>query len=148
RPGGVVCFHELDLTAPVSSPPAPIYDRCVQWWCKILEHTGADAKAGPHLHATFVAADLPPPVMRFEAYVGGPPNCAEYLQIGVLDLMESAAGEMDRLGIATANELGLEDLADRMLAEIEANGSVVIGRSEIGAWSRVGLPSADTSTTR
>lgn len=137
RPGGIVAFHELDLTAAASFPPAPIYDRCVRWWLEMLRVTGADARAGLHLHATFLAAGLSPPTMRFEAYIGGAPVCAEYLLIGVVDLMASVASEMDHLGVATAEELGLETLAERLLEEIAANASVIVGRSEIGAWTRV-----------
>lgn len=103
----------------------------------MLRHTGADARAGLNLHSTFLAAGLSALTMRFEAYIGGAPACAEYLRIGVVDLMENVASEMERLGLATAEELELETLADRMLAEIAANGSVIAGHSEIGAWTRV-----------
>lgn len=137
RPGGIAFFHELDLAAAASFPPAPIHDRCMRWWNEMLRHTGADARAGLNLHRNFLAAGLPAPTMRFEAYVGGAPGCAEYLQIGVLDLMENVASEMHRLGVATAEELGLATLGERMLDEIAANGSVIVGRSEIGAWARV-----------
>jgi hypothetical protein len=54
------------------------------------------------------------------------------------------AAEMERLGVAAAAELGLETLADRMISEAAANGSVVLSRFEIGAWSRVGSPASAT----
>jgi hypothetical protein len=44
---------------------------------------------------------------------------------------------MERLGVATAGEVDSETLAERVLAEVIATGSVIVGRSEIGAWSRV-----------
>jgi hypothetical protein len=44
---------------------------------------------------------------------------------------------MERLGVATEREVASETLAERMLAEVIANSSVIVGRSEIGAWSRV-----------
>ncbi|HEY2386708.1 MAG TPA: methyltransferase domain-containing protein [Candidatus Binatia bacterium] len=78
-----------------------------------------------------------PAGMLREAFVGGAPGCAEYLRIGVVDLMENVASDMDRLGIATTEELDLATLEERMLAEIATNGSVIIGRSEIAAWTRV-----------
>ena len=39
-------------------------------------------------------------------------------------------------GIAQASEIGAETIATRMTSEIAAQGSVVVGRSEIGAWAR------------
>jgi len=44
---------------------------------------------------------------------------------------------MERLGVATAVEVNAESLAERVINEIVRCGSVVIGRSEIGAWSRI-----------
>jgi hypothetical protein len=44
---------------------------------------------------------------------------------------------MERLGVATALEVDAETLAERVLREIAACDGVVVGRSEIGAWSRV-----------
>jgi hypothetical protein len=45
--------------------------------------------------------------------------------------------EMLRLGIATAAEIGMETLAERMINEAISNDSVIIGRLEVGAWCRV-----------
>jgi hypothetical protein len=47
------------------------------------------------------------------------------------------AFEIERLGIATASELGIETLAERITNELASNHSVIISRAEIGAWSRV-----------
>ena len=46
------------------------------------------------------------------------------------------ARKMERLGIASGDDLHSPALADRVLAEVVAKGSVVIGRSEVGAWCR------------
>lgn len=137
RPGGVIVFHELDCAAASSYPPAAIHDRCCEWWIEVLSRTGADPRVGLKLHATFLAAGLAAPTMRLEAFIGGGPACADYLRVGVADLMGSVAHDLERLGIATAAELGLETLAERMTDEVIANGSVIVGRSEIGAWVRL-----------
>jgi len=47
------------------------------------------------------------------------------------------AAEMDRMGIVTADELGIDSLAKRTLQEMKANQSVIVGRGEIGAWTRL-----------
>ena len=50
-----------------------------------------------------------------------------------MDIVGSLASEMERLGIARGDELHAPDLADLVLAEVVATGSVVIGRSEVGS---------------
>jgi hypothetical protein len=41
---------------------------------------------------------------------------------------------------ATAAEIGVDTLAERVAGEAIANGSVLVCRSEISAWSRVAAP--------
>jgi len=44
--------------------------------------------------------------------------------------------EMRRLGIATAEEVGIDTLAARIRGEMIASTATIIGRAEIGAWAR------------
>jgi hypothetical protein len=53
----------------------------------------------------------------------------------IAELARTLLPAMERLGVATAAEVGIETLADRMCGEVAASGGVVVGRSEIGAWS-------------
>jgi hypothetical protein len=53
-----------------------------------------------------------------------------------MDLVGTLVNENERLGIATAEELEPTTLADRIFAEVAATESVVLGRAEVGAWSR------------
>lgn len=136
RPGGLIVFHELDWDGVRSLPAAPTHDRCCRWVVETLRLSRAEMRKGIKLYSTFVAGGLPPPWMRLEAVVGGGVNTAELLQL-TANLVGTLLPEMERLGVATAAEVGLATLAERMQAEAEANGSVIIGRSEIGAWTRV-----------
>jgi hypothetical protein len=52
------------------------------------------------------------------------------------DLAESLVPTMERLGVATAAEVEAATLAERMRREVTTSDSVVIGRSEIAAWSQ------------
>ena len=136
RPGGLIVFHELDWDGVRSLPAAPIHDRCCRWIVETLRLSRAEMRMGVKLYSTFVAAGLPAPWMRLEAVIGGGANNAELLQL-TANLVGTLLPEMERLGVATAAEVGLDTLAQRMQAEAEASGSVIIGRSEIGAWTRV-----------
>jgi hypothetical protein len=91
---------------------------------------------GIKLHATFVAAGLPPPTMRMESVIAGGASCSDVVHFE-MDVVGSLVPEMERLGVATAGEAAADTLAGRVLAEAASSESVVVGRCEVGAWSRV-----------
>jgi hypothetical protein len=136
-PGGVIVFHELDCATSCSYPPAPIHDRVWTWWIELLPHTGADPRMGLHLRESFVRAGLGEPALRYEAVAFGGATAADYLRNGVAPILADAIDDLERLGIATAAEIDYPTLADRMIAEVIANDSLIIGRAEVGAWVRV-----------
>lgn len=137
RPGGVVVFHEPDWDAARSVPPAPAYDRCRRWIGETFRLAGtADTNMAARLYKAFVDAGLPAPSMRMQTFVGGGAGCTDWLQ-AVTELVGSLLPAMEKLGVTTAAEVDIESLAERMRQEVTACGSVIIGRSEIGAWSRV-----------
>jgi SAM-dependent methyltransferase len=136
RPGGLVVFHEIDWGGVGSYPPAPTYDRCCRWGVDTLRLHGTETRMGAKLHSTFVGAELRPPSMRLEALIGGGANSSDPLHL-IADLVATLLPEMERLGVATAAEVGLETLVERMRSETIANSSVLVGHFQIGAWSRL-----------
>jgi hypothetical protein len=44
---------------------------------------------------------------------------------------------VEQLGLATATEVDIDTYVDRVRDELIANGGVIVGRAEVGAWSRV-----------
>jgi SAM-dependent methyltransferase len=135
RSGGVVVFHELDWKGARSAPPASLYDRCCALCAETIGRLGAETSMGPKLHGAFVRAGLKPPVMRLEAVIGSGPADAEKVDL-VADLVRTLLPDMERLDIVKRGEIDVETLSGNMLGEVASRGSVVIGRSEIGAWSR------------
>ena len=136
RPGGVIVFHELDWEGARSFPPSPTYDRCCRWIADTIRLSGAETRMGVMLPSVFANARLPVPSMRLEAVVGSGGNSADPLRL-VADVACTLLPEMERFGVATAGDLGAETLFERMLLESITNASAIVGRSEIGAWSRV-----------
>lgn len=136
RPAGVVVFHELDWGGVWSFPPAPTNDRCCGWIVETLRLSGTESSMGMKLHSTFVAAGLPQPSMRMEALIGGGAHGSDGVQ-QLVDLVGTLAPTMERLGVATAAEIGLDTLLSRITEEMHARDCVVIGRLQIGCWSRV-----------
>lgn len=135
RPGGVVVFHEPDWESARSFPAAPTYDRCCRWITETFRRAGTDTNMAGRLYGAFVGADLSAPTMRMQTFIGGGAECADFLQ-AVAELVGAVLPAIERLGVATTAEVELSTLADRLRREVKANGSLIIGRAEIGAWSR------------
>jgi SAM-dependent methyltransferase len=136
RPGGIVAFHELDWKGARSVPDMPLYDRCCALCAETIGRLGAKTSMGPKLHDLFVDAGLPAPSMRLESFVGAGDAREDGVRL-VTDLVATLLPDMERLGIVRPGEVDIETLPLRVLAEADAVGGVVIGRSEIGTWCRV-----------
>jgi len=136
RPGGLIAFHEPDWTNVRSFPPAPMYDRCCQWIVEAFRGAGTDTNAANNLYRAFAGAGLPSPQMRMQTFVGGNTGCTDWLQV-VAGLAASLLPVMEQLGIATAADLEIATLAQRLQREVAASEHMIIGRSEIAAWSQL-----------
>jgi SAM-dependent methyltransferase len=136
RSGGVVAFHEPDWWCVRSYPAVTPYDECCQWIIETLRLCGADTHMGLKLHATFVAAGLPAPSMRLQSLIAGGTESPDLVRFNT-DLAETLVPQMLRLGVATALQIRIETLAERIIKEVVAHGSVIVGRSEVGAWCHV-----------
>ena len=135
RPGGSIVFHEPDWNGIRSNPPAPIYDECHKWIVRTFERLGTNPYMGHDLHAAFVRAGLPPPAMALHALIQGPADEVAYAEM-IAELAITLAPSMEQVGVIASGQIDPESFGRRMRADLERLGSVVIGRSEIGAWSR------------
>jgi SAM-dependent methyltransferase len=138
RPGGIILFHEPDREQMRSFPPAPTYDRACRWVGETYRRSGADVSIGIKLYSIFQTAGLAAPTMRLHAVIGGA-NALDEVHLDA-DQAVVLADDVVRLGVATASELGIETLVERIIGEMAASQSVIVGRAEIAAWSFVGDP--------
>jgi SAM-dependent methyltransferase len=136
RPGGIVAFHEIDWTGFGSFPPVAIWDRCCRLVTETLVAGGADTRTGTRLPSIFAAAGLPAPSMRMSTIIGAGANSHDAVR-RTMDLVLTLLPSMEELGLVTPGELDPETLAERVIDDVTAGGSVVIAASEIGAWCRV-----------
>ncbi len=136
RPGGIVAFHEPNFTAAalVQSPPTPLWDQVWAWMRETMRAVGIDTEIGFHLHRHYQDAGLPPPRMHASSSIGGAEWGGHRYAAETLRSMLPLA---ERLGVATADEVGIETLAERLRAETAACGGVVKAPDLIGAWARV-----------
>ena len=139
RPGGIIVFHEPDWSLVRSEPPAPIYDRCCRWIVDTFERARTGTNTSARLRRDFVAAGLGVPTMRLQAVIGDAVSAEDWLR-AVAELAIVLAPAMAQHGVATADEIGGDTLADRIIRDVADNNSTIVGRAEIGAWVRVGPP--------
>jgi ubiquinone/menaquinone biosynthesis C-methylase UbiE len=135
RPGGVLAFHEPDWSIARSYPVAPTYDACIRWITETFNRVGTDTNMGAKLHRAFLDAGLPSPTMRMQALIGDAATASEFLR-AMAELAVVLAPTTEREGVASLAEIGCDTLAERIIEEVAANRSMVIGRAEIGAWVR------------
>jgi hypothetical protein len=136
KSGGIVVFHEVDWATLSSSPPAPLYEQCCRWIVDSFEKVGTNAYMGKRMYHAFQEAGMPPPTMSMSALFGGGPD--ERTGAGmVADLVVTMAPVMEEHGIVTRAAMDPSTLTKRVISEVVELGSVLTGRSEVGAWSRV-----------
>ena len=136
RPGGIVLFHEPDWSFIRSDPPAPLYDRCQRWVVDLFGRVGTSTNMGGKLHRAFVDAGLMPPTMRMRAIIGDSETAREWLG-AVAELAISLAPSIQAHGIATPEEMDCGTLVERVIDDVATNRSMIVGRAEIGAWTRI-----------
>lgn len=135
RPGGLVAFHELDYEGIASFPPLPTFEQVKRWNAETTRRYGADPRMGARLLATFVGAGLPMPTVRVESLSGKGPASTDLLLLA-RNLTRSLLPEMERQGVASRGDVGLDTLLQRMQREADAADSIVVGHLQVGAWSR------------
>ncbi len=86
--------------------------------------------------AAFAGADLPTPNICLQTLVASQQHVWEWVA-AVYDIVESLLPAMVRLNVATAEEVDLPTLRDRLMEEATTSRSLIVGRSEVGIWVRV-----------
>jgi len=136
RPGGLVVFHEPDWVNARSVPAVPTYERCCRWVQDVFRLSGTDSNMADRLYDIFVRAGLREPSMRLQTFIGGGAATNGFLD-ALSDIITTLMPAMERLGVATQAEVHIATLADRLKREVNAKGSVIVGRSEVGIWAHV-----------
>lgn len=134
KQGGIITCHEFDMHGAVSDPPCPTFDTAIARITQALNRAGADSRAGRHLRQVFCEAGLPAPQQILNARVEHGPDSAIY--DGVTGITRTLLPVMERTRVATAEEVGVDTLADRLRAEAVALDATLISPVFIGAWAR------------
>lgn len=134
REGGMVAFQELDSTACRSWPSVPVFDEAARWLAEGLRSSGARPELGLEMHSLFVDCGLPAPRMRTDALVSGEGDSPVYKLLA--EAVSSLVPTLEKLNIASAAQVKIDSLADRMCKEVAAIRGVVMSYGLVGAWAR------------
>ena len=134
KPNGLVIFHELDIDGAKSEPVCHLFETTVARIKQTSVRAGSDIQTGLKLHRIFQEAGLPRPQMIQGARVENGPDSEVYSAI--TQLTRTLLPLMERTGVATAAEVNIDTLADRLREEAVAINATWIYPPFIGAWAR------------
>jgi SAM-dependent methyltransferase len=133
RPHGLMVFQEFDMEYVRSQPAASTFERAAETLKRTFEATGTRIRLGTELYSIFLAAGMPGPSLRMDILIGGGADFPGYELLA--RTVRSLLPAMAELGIATAAELGVPTLAERMRDEVIALNGVALSPALVGAWS-------------
>lgn len=134
REDGLVAFQEVDSTTCRSWPAVPVFDEAARWLAEGLRSSGARPELGLEMHSLFVDCGLPAPRMRTDTLVSGEENSPVYKLLA--EAVRSLAPTLEKLNIASAAQVKIDSLADRMCREVVAKRGVAMSYGLVGAWAR------------
>jgi ubiquinone/menaquinone biosynthesis C-methylase UbiE len=136
RPGAIVAFQEYDRSQFSQVPAGELFLQIKRWLLDAFVAAGTELDMGAKLYSTFVRAGLPPPSMVAATQVACGPSAPEYDY--PVDLLRSLLPFIERAGIATAEEVGIDTLVARLRDDAVANERVIFLPRVVGAWSKLG----------
>jgi SAM-dependent methyltransferase len=135
RHGGPVVFQEMDMSAFQVVPAASLAERTSGWIRSAFSAGGVPVDMGPRLPGIFIDAGLPRPRMLAGQRVESGPDSFAYAYCAAT--VRSLLPLLERAGLATAVDVGIDTLEARLRAEAAAPGVVIYLPRMVGAWSRV-----------
>ena len=134
RPRGIAVFQEADWTyRPAVHPPSLYAEQIYDWMLRCFQVAGVETQMGLKLYRALLEAGFSEPQMRFEAPLGGGSNWDgyDYLANSVRSLLPALL----KFNIATAADVGIDSLANRLREEVASQNGVVMLSPMVGIWA-------------
>lgn len=140
KPNGIVAFQEPEYTLypAITHPDTPLINQLVQWILEVFEHSGAYLDMGIGLYRTFIEAGLPPPQIHLHSPIGAAENWAGYRYMETI--FQSLLPLIEKYGIATAEQVDVETLSDRIHQEVLASKRPFFLPLHVTAHARLSSP--------
>ena len=101
----------------------------------MFNQSGVHADLAYRLYRTYIDAGLPEPHLEYTALAGGWPGWPGYQY--VTDSVQSVLPLLEHFGIATAEEVGVATLPERLRADVVATKSPIVLPMTVIAWTRL-----------
>jgi SAM-dependent methyltransferase len=135
RPGGVVLMMDFDVPAGRAEPDVPLVTETIARIMAAFRNGGADPVIGTRLHRILAEAGLQDVrSLGLQAYLE-PHSPGLRTLAGVARTLLPV---MERTGVATADEVGIDTLEDRLRGDVLAAGAVILPPTLVGAVGRTG----------
>jgi SAM-dependent methyltransferase len=135
RPGGIVAFQETDFThLEAGFPSSPLSEQVSYWFREAFGRAGVEYQMGLKLYGVFLDAGLPAPQMHCESLVGGGLDWVGYDIIAAT--VRSILPMIVKFGIATAEEVDINTLAQRLRDAVVNQHGIARGLDVVSAWAR------------
>lgn len=134
RPNAIFAFAEMDLDTVSASGETPLLDQCVAWVAEVYRRAGLDPNPGAGLFATFKAAGLHPQMFGMTR-IGDSQDMPGFAFLA--ESVRSMLPMIEKLGIASSQDIGIDTLRERLLAEAALADTCVFYPRFVGGWGRV-----------
>jgi ubiquinone/menaquinone biosynthesis C-methylase UbiE len=134
--GGIVAFQETDCSRwpPARLSDSPLLARVCEWFQQTYVALGAEMQMGMKLPSVLQQAGLPMPKTRVESRLVRDADSPYYRLIA--EFIRTLLPAMECLGVATAAEVDVDTLEERIRTEIHGQGTIVMTPPLVGAWAR------------
>jgi hypothetical protein len=135
RAGGRFIAIDYDIGSCRTEPAVPLFDLYAQRMLAAFRSARADPMIGTRLALLLANAGLASTqTIGVQGYIAPDDPRGPAMLAGVV---RSLAPQMVAAGIATAAELGLDTLQERLAAAIQGSRAVMLPPALVGAWGRL-----------
>lgn len=133
KPGTVIAFGELDLSTAAAIGDVPLLSRYIGYVAQVYKLAGFEPDMGTRLYATLRGAGLEPELFGFtRVATRRDTDGFAYLTESIRSLMPT----LEKVGLATAADIGIDTLYDRLVAETAEADACTFYPRFTGAWAR------------
>jgi 2-polyprenyl-3-methyl-5-hydroxy-6-metoxy-1,4-benzoquinol methylase len=134
RPGGIIAFQEMEMTTARAVPEVPLFTQVGRWIVEAFTRAGVETSMGSRLYSVFQQAGLRAPEMISGGRVEG--SAESPIFDWLAGTVRSLLPMIEKTGVATKEEVGIDTLAERLRAAVAERNAVVHAPIFVGAWAR------------
>ena len=133
--GGLLVLQEPDFgVGIITCPPVPLWQQVTGWLREGFHKGGVHHDIGGRLYHVFRRAGLPGPAMLHHVSVGGAAAMRPYCE-NCTELIRSLLPKIEQFGIATADLVQVDTLADRLERDTSAVECQISSVPIVAAWT-------------